>query len=365
MEHRIKDVEVYYLSTDECAGVGDSTLNFARAPLVVVRVITDQGLDGFGLACQEEVDDLIQKKLKPVILGRNPMYTEDLWQQMFMAIRGAGRKGLSMVGLSLVDLALWDLKGKILNQPIHRLLGSEKRLIPTYASGGWTSYSQETLLAEMKSFVDLGYSTIKMKVGVDGGRNIREDARRVRAVRDLIGPEVDLIIDANNVWDSSTAVRFAEMVRDCDLAAFEEPVCADDIPGLARIRKAINIPLATGEHEYTKYGLRDLVLGRAVDIVQLDGTKSGGLTEMLKISGMVQAWNLLLAPHCYEVMHMHLMSAAPNAFKLEKLFLFNGLMPKIVKNYPVPVQGLLEIPDLPGHGLIYDLDWIRASNENK
>ncbi len=365
MEHKIKDVEVFYVSTDEGAGVGDSTLKFDRASMVVVKVSTDQGLEGFGLAIWEEVAPLIQNRLKPVLMGQNPIYTEDLWQKMFTAIRGAGRKGLGLVGLSIVDLALWDLKGKILGLPIHKVLGSQKRLLPTYASGGWTSYDREQLLAEMKSFLDLGYTTVKMKVGVEGGKNIREDAARVRLVRDLVGYKVELMIDPYSVWVAASAVRFHEMTNDCGIAAFEEPVGADDIPGLARIRRSLNVPLATGEHEYTKHGLRDLLLDQAVDIVQIDGTKAGGLTEMIKIAAMSQAWNLIFAPHCFEMMHMHLISAVPNAFKLEKLFLFNGIMRRIFTNYPVPVKGILEIPDLPGHGLIYDMDWIRENNENR
>ena len=365
MTHKIADVNVFYVSTSDCAGVGDSTLRYDKACMAVVEIRTDSGLSGYGITIKDEIAGLIRNTIKPILMGKDPVNTEDIWQEMFLNIRGSGRKGLSLVAISVVDIALWDLKGKILGLPVHRLLGGGKRFIPTYASGGWTSYTLDELLAEMKSFVDLGYSTIKMKVGVELGRNIKEDSRRVHAVRDMVGPDIDIIIDANNVWDSGTAVRFAEMVRDCDIAAFEEPVCADDIPGLGRIRSSINIPVATGEHEYTKYGMRDLLAGKAVDIVQIDATKAGGITEMVKVSAMCQAWNLLFAPHCFEIVHMHLLSAAPNAFKLEKLFLFNGIMRRCIKNYPEPVNGILEIPDLPGMGLEFDMEWIMQNNELK
>lgn len=363
MPHRIANVEVFDVSTSDCAGVGDSTLRYDKACMTIVEIETDQGLKGHGITIQDEMAALIVKKLKPILIGRDPIDTEDLWNEMLLSVRGSGRKGLCLVAISVLDIALWDLKGKILGIPIHKLFGGSRRFIPTYASGGWTSYSLDELLSEMKSFVDLGYDTVKMKVGVDLGKNIREDARRVRAVRDLVGDSTDIIIDANNVWDSGTAVRFYELIRDLDIAAFEEPVCADDIPGLARVRASCNIPLATGEHEYTKFGMRDILAGHAADIVQLDATKAGGYTEMLKVAGMTQGWNLLFAPHCFEIIHMHLLSAASNAFKLEKLFLFNGIMRRCIKNYPEPVKGMLEIPDRPGLGLDFDMDWIRENNE--
>ena len=365
MGHKISNVEVFYVSTSDCAGVGDSTLRYDIAEMTVVEITTEDGLTGHGITIRDDMAALIEHRLKPILLGRDPMDTEDLWNEMLLHMRGSGRKGLCLVALSVVDIALWDLKGKILGQPLHKLFGGSKREIPTYASGGWTSYSLDELLAEMKSFVDLGYDTIKMKVGVDLGKNIKEDARRVKAVREMVGPNIDIILDANNVWDSGTAVRFAELIKDCDIAAFEEPTPADDIPGLARVRRALNIPIATGEHEYTKFGMRDMLLAGAVDIVQLDATKAGGYTEMRKVAGMTQAWNLLFAPHCFEMIHMHLLSAASNAYKLEKLFLFNGIMRRCLKNYPEPENGILTIPDLPGTGLIYDMDWIRANNELK
>ena len=363
MSQKITDVSIYYVSTEDCAGVGDSTLRYDKASMAIIELKTDAGLSGYGITIKDDIADLVKNRLKPILIGRDPLDIEDLWQEMFLQMRGAGRKGLCLVALSAVDIALWDLKGKILNLPLYKIFGGSKKFIPTYSSGGWTSYTMEELLNEMKSFVDLGYTTIKMKVGVEFGKNIKEDARRVRAVREMVGPKIDIIIDANNVWDSGTAVRFAELIKDCDVAAFEEPVCADDIPGLGRIRKSINIPLATGEHEYTKHGMRDLLVGNAVDIVQLDATKAGGITEMLKVSAMCQAWNLLFAPHCFEILHMHLLSVAPNAFKLEKLFLFNGIMRRCIKNYPEPVNGILEIPDLPGLGLDFDIEWIKANDE--
>lgn len=247
--------------------------------------------------------------------------------------------------------------------PLYRLLGSDKTRIPVYISGGWTSFSDEMLLAEVAEMTGQRYTCIKVKVGVDGGTNPRRDAQRLRKVRDQIGPDIDLIIDANNVWDAATAVKFGNSVRDCDIFAFEEPVLADDIPGLARFKRGCDIPLATGEHEYTKYGVRDLILADAVDIVQVDGARAGGYTEMLKIAAMTQAWNLKFAPHAMENMHIHLVSAAPYGLFLERLRLFEPITAAVFPTAPLPQGGYMQIPDLPGLGLEPDYDFLRDHDE--
>jgi L-alanine-DL-glutamate epimerase-like enolase superfamily enzyme len=153
------------------------------------------------------------------------------------------------------------------------------------------------------------------------------------------------------VWQSGTAVQFANRVREFDIAFFEEPVFADDIPGLVRFRQGTDIPLATGEHEYTRYGFRDLILAGAADILQGDVTRCGGYTEMIKIVHLSQAWNLAYAPHGMAHMHMHLVAAAPNALYLERLLMFEEVVETVFLNPPTPKNGMLEIPDKPGLGL--------------
>ncbi|MGB4148376.1 MAG: mandelate racemase/muconate lactonizing enzyme family protein, partial [Tepidanaerobacteraceae bacterium] len=304
----------------------------------------------------EAIAEFINKAVAPKLIGRNPMETEVLWNEIFHYMRGVGRKGLAFCAYSAVDIALWDLKGKIFEMPLYQLLGGTKRDIPIYASGGWTSYSLDELVEEAENMVKAGYNKIKVKVGVEGGTNPDEDVRRIQAVREAVGPDIGIAIDANNVWPASIAVQFANRIRDLNIIFFEEPVLADDIPGLAQFKRGTDIPLATGEHEYTKYGVRDLILGDAVDIVQCDITRCGGYTEMLKICAITQAWNLPLAPHGMELMHMHLLSAIPNGMFLEKLFMFEEVNQLVFKNPPTPKNGYLEIPDLPGLGLELNTD---------
>jgi L-alanine-DL-glutamate epimerase-like enolase superfamily enzyme len=303
------------------------------------------------------------RTMAPRLMGRDPFETEVIWQDFFQYLRGVGRKGLMFCALSAIDIALWDLKGKILGMPLYRLLGGNKVNVPVYSSGGWTSYADDELVDEMQGMVRQGYKMIKFKVGVDRGSNLRRDLKRVQMVRDAVGPDIGLLLDANNCWDSATGVRFANMVRECDIMLLEEPVFADDIPGLARFKRGTDIPLATGEHEYTKFGARDLILAEAVDIVQMDGARAGSYTEMLKIAAMTQAWNLKFAPHSMENIHLHLVSAVPNALFLERLFLFEEITSYVFVDAPKPVEGIMTIPDRPGLGLTLDMDFINERDE--
>ena len=367
MPHKISNVEVHLVSTPIRAGFSDATRKVETVGYTIVRITTDQGLEGFGITYHEvggeATKSLILKNMAPKLIGRSPLETEVIWQEFFHYLRGVGRKGLMFCALSAVDIALWDLKGKVVNLPLYKLLGGNKTKIPVYCSGGWTSYSDEELVDEMKAMVNQGYSMIKFKVGVEGGCNPRRDIERVRKVREAVGPTVGLLLDANNCWDSATAVQFANNVREYDIMLLEEPVFADDIQGLARFRRGTDIPLATGEHEYTKFGVRDLVLNEAADIVQTDGARAGGYTESLKIAAITQAWNLRFAPHALENIHIHLVSAAPNALFLERLLLYEEITAQVYKNAPLPANGFMEIPDLPGLGLELNMDFIGEHDE--
>ena len=240
---------------------------------------TDQGLTGFGVTYNEVGGEAtkvkIENSIAPRILDKSPFETEVIWFDLMQYLRGVGRKGLTYCAISAVDIALWDLKGRILNMPLYKLLGGNEDKIPVYASGGWTSYNDEQLVEEMVSFVDQGYGMIKLKVGVDNASNIKRDVERVRKVREAVGSDIGIMLDANNCWDSATGVRFANMVKELDIMFLEEPTFADDIPGLKRFKQGTDLPLATGEHEYAKYGCRDLIISEAADIIQMDFTRAG------------------------------------------------------------------------------------------
>lgn len=365
---KIAKIQVHLVSAPVGHGFEDATRKVECIGYTIVRVTTEQGIEGFGVTYHEVGGEatkmLIEKNIAPKLIGRDPFETEAIWNEMVAYLRGVGRKGLMFCALSAVDIALWDIKGKMLNIPLYKLFGGNDPRVPVYGSGGWTSYSDDQLVDEMVRLVrDDGYSTIKFKVGVEGGNNINRDVRRVAKVREAVGPDIGILLDANNCWDAATGVRFANMVREYDIMLLEEPVFADDLPGLKRFKLGTDVPLATGEHEYTKYGCRELVLNNATDYVQIDGTRTGGFTEMLKIAAITQAWNLKFAPHAMENIHIHLVSAYANAPFLERLKLFEDITANIYVDAPKPDHGFMTIPDLPGLGLNLNMDFIRDHEE--
>jgi L-alanine-DL-glutamate epimerase-like enolase superfamily enzyme len=367
LEQKIGKIDVHLVSYPIANGFSDATRKVETIGYTIVRLTTDQGLEGFGVTYHEvggeATKELILKNFKNILIGRSPFETEMIWQELVGYLRGVGRKGLMFCALSAVDIALWDLKSKILGLPLYKLLGGSKTKIPVYASGGWTSYSDDELVEEAKMMAARGYKMIKFKVGVEGGRNLNRDVIRVEKVRQAVGPDIGIMLDANNCWDAATGVVFANKVKHCNIMFLEEPVMADDIPGLSRFKKGTDMPLATGEHEYTKYGVRDLILAEAADIIQTDGTRAGGITEMLKIAAITQAWNLKFAPHGMENIHIHLISACYNALYLERLLMFEEITSLVYKDCPKPVDGYMFLTEKPGLGLSLDMNFIKDKEE--
>lgn len=365
--HKIADIQVHLVSTQAPAGLADATRKVETVGMTVVRVRTEEGLEGVGVTYHEvggeAIRALINTDMAPRLKGRDPLDNEVIWREFFAVFRGVGRKGLMFCALSAIDFALWDLKGKILGLPLHRLLGGGRSRIPVYASGGWTTYDDDQLVAEMQDMVRQGYFMVKFKVGYDGGRNPGRDVERVRKVREALGPDIGLMLDANNCWDAATAVQFANRVREYNPMLLEEPVFADDIPGLARFRRGTDIPLGTGEHEYTKWGVRDLLLAEAGDVIQVDGARAGGYTEMMKCAALCEAWNVKFAPHAMEHIHIPIASVVGNVPFLERLRLFEPITHNVYKNAQVPTDGYLDVIEAPGHGLELNLDFIKDHDE--
>lgn len=363
-QDKIAGVEVHLVETPVKGNFADSTRKVETIGYVVVLVKTTEGRTGLGITYHEvggeAVRECINVDIAPRIIGRSPMETEALYDENFAYMRGVGRKGLAFCAYSAIDIALWDLKGQMLGFPLFRLLGGTRNVVPMYASGGWTSYSVDELVDEAKRMVAQGYRKMKLKIGVEGGKNPNEDVRRIRAVRDAVGPDIEIMLDANNAWTAATAVRFASKVRDLDIFLIEEPVFADDIPGLARFKQGTDVPVGTGEHEYTRFGVRDLILAGAVDIVQADVARCGGYTESLKIISLIQSWNLSYAPHGMEYMHMHLVAAHSCGLMLERLFMFEDVVNALFIDPPQPKNGMLTLPETPGLGMKVDMDSIKS-----
>jgi L-alanine-DL-glutamate epimerase-like enolase superfamily enzyme len=285
-----------------------------------VHIHTDEGTVGLGMAPgQRAIREVIHQNLDGVLVGQDPFMIEKLWQDMYWRVRGFGRKGIAFQAIAAIDIALWDLKGKVLDQPIYRLLGPAHESVPIYGSGGWTNYSQDELVAEQVGYVERGIPRVKMKVGKDFGQAEREDIARLEAVRKAVGDDVEIFVDANNGYYAKQAIKMSQIFEAYDVAWFEEPVLADDIPGLAQVARATTIPVATGEHEYTKYGFRDLLTAGAADIVQPDIYRVSGITEWMKVAAMADAFNLPVAPHAVSLVSIHCAMATPNIKVVEVL----------------------------------------------
>ena len=257
-----------------------------------VEISTDDGITGF---CPYGANEwVVENELKPVLVGEDPRQVEALWTRMNQSWRHP--KMDDMITISTVDIALWDLYGKVVGQPVWRLLGGARDKVRAYGAGGMYQRDKgiPELVAEMVDFVEHGFQAVKMKIA---GAPLAEDVARVRAVRKAIGPNVDLMIDANHNFTSYEAIRFARAVEDCNVFWFEEPVNPWDHKGCAEVARVLEIPVATGENVSSRYGFRDMIDERACDIVQADALYCGGLTEYRKIAAYAEAHNLPMAPH--------------------------------------------------------------------
>ena len=360
---KIVDVEVFTPRVQQQRVMANASMTRSSGPgmsgMTVVRVTTDDGIVGFGTGFG--APDVIIRNIKPAIIGKDPMFYEDNWQSMYRTISIANRKGYGLLAVSSVDIALWDIRGKILGMPIHKMMGGSERRFPVYYTCGWVSYSLEELVEEAKLRVSQGFKGLKICIGIHDGLklNIREDIRRLEAVRKAVGDDIEIFTDANAVWDAALGIQFAKMAEDANLnlAWLEEPVCADDVPGLVKVRVHTSIPIAAGGSEYLRYGIRDYLISNAIDIVQLDVCKSGGFTEYQKISAYAQAWNKRVAPHAWEFLSAHILSNvySPNRGWCEKVALQDAIFEKTMIDYNTSAGGFYEIPDRPGIG--YDIDW--------
>jgi L-alanine-DL-glutamate epimerase-like enolase superfamily enzyme len=329
-----------------------------------VHVKTDEGIEGLSpagaSASANAVRAVIEDGLKKVLLEEDPFAIEYLWNRMFWTVRGYGRKGVAFCAISSVDIALWDLKAKALGLPLYRLLGPYTDTVPIYGSGGWTNLSEKELVKEQVGYVERGIKRVKMKVGKDFGTAEEEDIRRLAAVRRAVGDDVEVYVDANNGYYAKQAIVMSRRFEDYNVKWFEEPVLADDIDGLAIVSRSTNIPVATGEHEYTKYGFKDLISRGGADIVQPDVGRVGGVTEWMKVAHLAHSFNLPVAPHAMQLVHLHLACATPNLKVVEYLGIHEPSDSFFYTDVPKPKDGMWSpYPDKPGLGLELNPDVIK------
>src|SRR3954453_2882067 len=348
----ITDVTTTVLRHPDLAGIQDATIRHPESGRgsLFVHIKTASGQEGLapGLALSREI---IHRVLKPGLVGQYPLCIEKLWEDMFWRVRGFGRKGVAFCAISSVDIALWDLKAKAFGVPLYRLLGRETGTVPIYGSGGWTSFNEKELVAEQTGYVERGIPRVKMKVAKDFGKSEAEDLKRLAAVRKAVGDDVEIFVDANNGYYAKQAIAMSRRFEDFNVRWFEEPVLADDIQGLAEISRATTIPVATGEHEYIKYGFKELIAQGGADILQPDVGRVGGVTEWMKVAHLAHAFNLPVAPHAVQVVHLHLACATPNLRVVEYLGVSEETDKIWFTDFPEPKDGMwTPYPDRPGLG---------------
>lgn len=332
---------------------------------LIVEIATDTGHVGIGEAAlaPRVTKQVIDLYLKPILMGQNPFDSEYLWQHMYRRTMAFGRKGIGMVAISAVDIAIWDLLGKATNQPVFRLLGGKtKEKIPVYAS---RLYSQplDDLAKEAKQYKDQGYRAMKLRFGwgpADGAAGMQRNLELVRTVREVIGDEIDLMADAYMGWTLDYARRMIPLLAPYQLRWLEEPVIPDDIAGYAALKAMNQIPIAGGEHEFTLYGFRELLDARAVDYIQFDTNRVGGISQARKISALAEAYEVPVIPHAGQMHNYHIVMASLNSplaefFPIVDVEVGNELFWYIFKGEPVPRQGYIELDEnLPGLGLEID-----------
>jgi L-rhamnonate dehydratase len=328
---------------------------------LLVEIFTDDGHVGLGNAAlaPQVTKQVIDLYLKPLLLGQNPWDLERLWQHMYRKTMAFGRKGIGMIAISAVDIALWDLLGKAAKQPLYRLLGGRtKTRIPVYASRLYSVELSE-LEAEARRYKDEGYKGMKLRFGwgpADGASGMQRNLDLVRTVRACVGDDIDLMADAYMGWTLDYAKRMLPLLELFHLRWIEEPVIPDDIHGYAELRAAGRIPIAGGEHEFTLYGFRELLEARALDYIQFDTNRVGGLTQARKIAALAEAYSIPVIPHAGQMHNYHLVMASFNSpmaeyFPVVDVEVGNELFWYIFNGEPRAEHGSIDLDETPGLGL--------------
>jgi L-rhamnonate dehydratase len=332
---------------------------------LVVEIFTDAGLVGIGNAALSPrvTKQTIDLYLAPLLIGADPWDIEFHWQHMYRRTMAFGRKGIGMVAISALDIALWDLLGKSAKQPAYRLLGGRtKPRIPVYASRLY-SMPLPDLAAEAKKYRDEGYKAMKLRFGwgpTDGAEGMHKNVALIRTVRETVGEGIDIMADAYMGWTLDYAKRMLPLLEGFNLRWLEEPVIPDDIHGYAELKSRGTIPIAGGEHEFTLYGFRQLLEARALDYIQFDTNRVGGLTQARKIAALAEAYSVPVIPHAGQMHNYHVVMASLNSpmaefFPPVDVEVGNELFWYIFKGEPKPTDGFIDLDEnLPGLGLTID-----------
>jgi D-arabinonate dehydratase len=351
------------------------TYRIVNRDTIVTRIYTDEGLVGevFGGDedhAQDKIIRVIREHFAPLLVGANPLEVERLWALMFAQKVDLGNRSIHtldlynhaafMQAIAAVDNALWDLIGKIYNQPVYRLLGGHRDKVPVLAIGGYyqAQKGQEQLNEEMLHYKEIGMSGVKFKVG---RRSVSEDVARVARVRELVGDDFIIVCDANQAWTPQEAIQFCREAESLKLGWIEEPVrWYDQFEGLRMVRDSTSIPVNAGQGEISAFGCRDLIIRNSVDILNVDVTIAGGVTEWRRICQMAYLFHVQMAHHEEPQIALHLLAAFPNTLYVEIFpnYTRDPMWVDLPVEQPRIRDGYMELPQRPGFGIDLNPDVI-------
>ncbi|MET3809632.1 enolase C-terminal domain-like protein [Arthrobacter sp. UYEF3] len=310
------DVSSYTIPTD--SPEADGTFAWDSTTMVLVRARAG-GCEGLGWTyAPPSCAQLITEQLTPAISGRSAWDTAGAALSMLQAVRNTGRSGLAGYAISAVDCALWDLKARLLDLPLYRLLGAVREKVDIYGSGGFTTYSHRQLEDQLASWVHGQHiPRVKIKIGQDGGANVPRDLQRILEARTIIGDDAELFVDANGAYTAKQAVRVFKAAQESRLSWFEEPVSSDHLTGLRTVKEAIPADVAAGEYGTDLFYFQRLCQAGAVDCVQLDVSRCGGITQWLRIAALAAAYGLQVSGHCAPHLSAPVAAATENFRHLE------------------------------------------------
>ncbi|MFD2611455.1 mandelate racemase/muconate lactonizing enzyme family protein [Paenibacillus gansuensis] len=327
--------------------------------LPVVKIILENGCEGVGYTYTggvggRAVCNMIEHDLKPFLIGKDASRVEHLWEEMNWKIHYVGRGGIASFAISAIDIALWDLRAKKAGEPLWKLLGGANSSTKAYAGAIDLNFPMEKLLTNIKGYIENGFSAVKIKLGQE---RLEEDIERVAAVRELIGPDVVFMVDANMKWSIETAVKAAKQLRQFDILWLEEPTIPEDYHGYSRISKEGGLAIAAGENLHTIYEFQNMISRGNIDFPQPDASNIGGITGWLKVAQLAYAHNLPVCTHGMQELHVSLMSAMPHASYLE---VHSFPIDRYTARPLVIENGRAVAPDEPGSGVQFRWDLLAS-----
>jgi L-alanine-DL-glutamate epimerase-like enolase superfamily enzyme len=327
---------------------------------VLARVRTSDGVEGFGYVVMLDASLVRQladamRELGQVLLGMHAIEPEAAWTKLCRTGKWAGPGGLINFAIASLDIALWDLAGKLCAQPLYRLLGGARDRVPAYASDDlWYSHSLDELAASARRHVAHGFTAMKLRIGHE--KTAEGEVRRVAAVREAVGEDVRILVDATETWEVNQALRTGRALQDAGIEWLEDPVDHRDVAGLSRLSELLQVPIATGEHLYNLSEFAHLFAEQGTSVAIIDLGRIGGITPWRHVASLAQACNIRVCGHVIPEVHVHLLAAVPNGHLVE----YVPRSERILRGMPKLEAGSLMAPDEPGLGLTLDDDAVRA-----